>query len=264
MIVEPDESPPVRRALPGHMIDLIRDGIPEDKLRAMRGDDRDQAIWSAARRTATSAQNRGWTRTSWASLVTENGSMLGIQIARKYNRWPPKARSTTSREAQLRKAWDSAAEWLRSAPEMSVGPAALERVQQIADAADKAAGDMTGPELAVWLHAVNEARRYESDRPALPRRGISAATGLGGSAIRTALGGLARQGWLRLEVPGRRGATSGKAGLYRLSHPGTCHIPIRGKACGPESLDRTYGPASSADLPSNVIPFARRNSEENR
>lgn len=262
MFVEPDDhSPPVRRALPGHMIDLIRDGIPEDKLRAMRGIDRDQTIWSAVRRTATSAQNRDWSRIGWTSLVTENGSMLGIQAARKYDTWPPKARTAVSREAQLRKAWDSAAAWLQNAPEMSVGPAALERVKSIADAADKAAGDMTGPELAVWLHAVNEARRYESDRPALPRRAIEAATGLGNTAVTTALRGLGKLGFLVLEVPGRRGVHSGRAGLYRLSHPGVRHIPTPGTAYGVVHPSHTYGVGSDSPS-SNVIPFPRRTTEE--
>lgn len=263
MIVEPDESPPVRRALPGHMIDLIRDGIPEEKLRAMRGPERDQAVWSALRRTATSAQNRGWTRIGWTSLVTENSSMLGIQAARKYDTWPPKARTAVSREAQLRKAWDSAVLWLQSAPEMSVGPAALDRVQRIADEADKAAGDMTAPELAVWLHAVNEARRYESDRPALPRRGIEAATGLGSTAIRTALKGLAASGWLKLEVAGSRGEFSGRASLYRLSHPGVTHISTPSTAYGLAPPLHTYGLAEDLAA-SNVIPFPRRTEEKPR
>jgi hypothetical protein len=58
------------RALPGYMIDLIRDGVRWSKLRA--GGDR--AVFTALVRTAASAQQRGHTYPQWAELISRSAA----------------------------------------------------------------------------------------------------------------------------------------------------------------------------------------------
>jgi hypothetical protein len=62
------------RALPGPMINLIRDGVSRSKLRA--GGDR--AVFNALVSTATSAQQRGHTYAEWAALISQVNSALGL------------------------------------------------------------------------------------------------------------------------------------------------------------------------------------------
>jgi hypothetical protein len=97
------------RALPGYMIDLIRDGLSRSKLRA--GGDR--AVFNALVRTAGSARQRGHTYPQWAELISQVRSALGRQ-ARQTSRG--KERSRAAYERMLQRAWDKAEAWLTTAP----------------------------------------------------------------------------------------------------------------------------------------------------
>jgi hypothetical protein len=98
-----------RRALPGPMIDLIRDGVRWAALRA--GGDR--AVFTALVRTAGSAHQRGHTYPEWAQLIGQVNSVLGRQ-ARRTSRGKERSRATYERT--LQRAWDTAGDWLTTAP----------------------------------------------------------------------------------------------------------------------------------------------------
>ena len=65
-----------RRALPGPIVDLIRDGIPDGTYNA-RGH---RGVWQALVRVALSAVQRGHTETDLAAYITARGSRLGTQL----------------------------------------------------------------------------------------------------------------------------------------------------------------------------------------
>jgi hypothetical protein len=261
------QSPPEkakRRALPAHIIDTIRDGATPDDIRR-RGD---LAVWDRLVSTAASAQQRGWPRTEWAAVVTHGSSLLGVQVHRKHDTDPPKPRSPADSERTLTRAWEAAAQWLAQAPPAFTRETALVRVEKIAQAAAQAA--LTDTDRAVLTHALNEARRIGTDRPALPRRTIVQKTGLGERAVRNALERLVGLGWLTVEDRGASGSLRKRAALYKLNPPvpgSGALIPRGARSEGPsllcgtpssQSANPTYGSADSDPLPSNVIPFPRR------
>jgi hypothetical protein len=201
----------MNRALPGTVIDLIRDGADEQDLRA-RGD---RAVWSALVRTASSARQRGWSRVEWADLVTGKRSRLGYQAAMKGS----KERSRVALEKSLRGAWDAAARWLATTPAPITRGDVESRARNLRDYAADASTDLRDNDRAILCFAADVPIRRGTDRPTLPLRAISEATGLSVKAIRLALPRLDASGLLRLEVRGTPGGPNTKerrASAYRL------------------------------------------------
>lgn len=260
----------MRRALPGTVIDQIRDGATEQTLR-QRGD---AAVWDHLVSTAASAMQRDWPYWEWAALVTHPASLLGVQAARRYDMWPPHARPPENRERRLEQAWTAAQEWVTAAAAPTARTNVLQRVTAIAEAA--AAADLDPGERAVLDHALVLAARIGTDRPALPRRRVAEATGLGVKAVRCAVSRLVALGWLQLDVPGSPGPRSRRANLYRLRLPGEALVPAsdrgalippKGKICGPGPYEgpshdepgQEHGKEDQGDtFPDNVIPFRPR------
>lgn len=209
----------MNRALPGPMIDLIRDGISPTDLR--RGGQR--AVWSALFRTAASAAQRGWDGWEWECLLREPSSVLGRQASTRDGQ---RLKTEQSIAKTYAAAWDRATAWVSEQPARWTRSEAEEQAVRRADLVAELAADpdATLPQSyrAVLAHAANQARRLTSDRPALPRKQMLEATGLGLTALRTALARLDGAGLLVLAEQGRRGASSGRSNLYRLAredHP---------------------------------------------
>ncbi len=204
-------DPPVKRALPGPIVDLIRDGVPPAALKAGG----DLAVWRALVRTAASACQRGQTRTEWEALLGESRSRLGAQARLKKGRTE---RTNRDYHRVLNNAWTRAAKWLLTAdPAISA-----EQIRERADTVTAVAADPETPlpdaYRAVLAHAANVARRNGTTRPALPRRAVAEATGLTERTARTTLGALHLDGLLRLEVAGRSSSDPRRqrAALYQL------------------------------------------------
>lgn len=216
----------MNRALPGAIIDLIRDGVPERELRR-RGTE--SAVRRALIRTAASAYQRGWTRAEWTDEVDRLANLLSRQV-----RLAPNGTEHTRRyvEHAYRSAWDVAARWISedAAPAFDRA-SALARVEGIAQAADGA--DLSDRDRAVLTYALDHGRSVGTDRPAMALRAVAERTGLGVKAVRLALASLVQRGWLRLEVRGRADPRAGRASLYRLTVPAGTHIPTGDVVCVP-------------------------------
>jgi hypothetical protein len=127
------------RALPGQLVDLIRDGVSGQALKAQG----DRAVWKALFRTAASACQRGWDAWEWEEMVLHPSSRLGAQVQMR--------RGRGLSEARVRKiiyeAWDQATAWVNAQPPP------FDR-QQMADGAERAAAraelKLQDPDTACW------------------------------------------------------------------------------------------------------------------
>jgi len=199
-----------RRALPGPIIDLIRDGVPQAGL----NDGADRAVWRALRSTAMSATQRGWTEPEWIGLLADEASRLGRQSRLRHGR---KQRPPADHRRQLHTAWTSAAKRITTDPALTTREITdtITAVELFTADPDV---DLPTAERDVLAVACQLARRYGTTRPALPRRAVQEATGLPERTVRTALARLEEYGLLELAVRGRAGASAGRrrANLYRL------------------------------------------------
>jgi hypothetical protein len=238
----------IRPALPGAIIDLIRDGVHPANLNT--GGDR--AVFGALVRTAGSAQQRGWPYTDWAAVVTDRRSHLGTQAHLRRGR---AERTRADYERQLRQAWDHAEKWLTHAPPALTHAdirTVIEKMRAIAEELDMLTADR-----AVLQFACDQADRYHTTRPALPRRAVMQETGLGERTVRNSLERLDRPrlGLLLLEIRGSPGGPSTvnrRAHCYRLN-PAGAHIPVpEDRSVGPPEVpsDRSVGPPIASEHPS--------------
>lgn len=231
----------MNRALPGWAVDVIRDGIPPSDLHR-RGD---KAVWTALRRTAISAQIRGWTETDWLSAVLAQPGHLGQQArlrSRGKSRRNPattKPRSAVDTDKQLRSAWKSAAAWLSTRPDVMAAEEVVrrgaERAAAVLEVVQDPAADLTGPERDVLAHAASTVLRLhregkQVDLAPMARREVADCTGLSERITRTTIGRLVGRNLLQLVVRGSSGVPGAKredgrpwatAGLYRLPEPDT-------------------------------------------
>lgn len=206
------------RALPGWAIDLIRDGVPAADLKA-RGD---RAVWSALVRTAASAHQRGQDAMEWEYLVLDTRSHLGQQLRLKDGH---RVRKPLTVKKTLANAWDAAVVWCSERePAWTAEDAAREAEERAAVLVDLIADpdtELSDAERSVLDHATAQARAYHRPEVTLPRQRMLEATGLGLTALRTALRRLEASGLLTLAQPGRRSAPGssrpGRAAVYRLA-----------------------------------------------
>lgn len=201
----------MNRALPAPIIDLIRDGVAPAALKA--GGDR--AVWKALVSTASSASQRGQSWEEWETLLGESRSRLGAQARLKRGR---KERTSRDYNRTLIAAWTTATKWVATADP----PISTEQIGERANIVERFVADAETPlpdaHRAILAYAVEVARRNSTTRPALPRRELQQATGLGERTLRTALDALHQTGLLQLELPGRASADPGRrrANLYQL------------------------------------------------
>jgi len=145
----------LNRALPGPMIDLVRDGVHPAKLR----EEGPRAVWHALVRTAASATQRGWDRWEWQELLKEPGSGLGRQAATRDGRRPRTAQAIAK---MLDEAWDKGTVWVSEQPPMWTRAQAVEQATRRADLVAELAADSAAPltpsQRAVLAHAAARAR----------------------------------------------------------------------------------------------------------
>jgi len=216
----------MERALPGRYIDLIRDGVSPAELKAKGR----VAVWSALVQTAMSAQARGWDQTEWAALVLAPNSYLGYQAKSK-------GKDRTLPDMQVVKQMDNAWEktWeLRTSRDPAWTPEqarieALERAQVAAKAVEDLYVDLTHAERLVLAYAGEQTRLRGFTNVALPRQAIYGATGLGSTAVATALKGLATKGLLHLHRTGQRAKSAKyrRASIYTLADARSLTLFIR-------------------------------------
>lgn len=245
-------------ALPGRMIDLIRDGVHPLDLKA-RGN---RAVWSALVKTAISAQQRDWSVIEWEALITDPKSRLGAQVAIKDGRKPlPPARV----QKTLLDAWDKAWTWRTDADR----PEAWTKAEVTTEAHRRAAvalsivedpeAPLSDTERAVLAYAIDQTKVRGLLRVALPWRSVQDATGLGERATKNAMAKLTKRGFIVLEVPGRASPAAGKrrANLYALPTAQDTAPMCRGtRPMGPPH--QTYG------TPSIVAPMGPHELQERR
>jgi hypothetical protein len=247
------------RALPRWAIDVIRDGVHPRELK-VRGD---RAVWSALVRTAASAHQRGQDRIEWEYLVLEQRSHLGHQLRLKDGH---RTRKPAHVAKTLAAVWDTAVVWCSErAPAWTAEDAASEAETRAAALTGITAdpdAELTDAERAILEHAVNCAREYRRPEVTLPRQRMLDATGLGLTALRTALRRLEAAELLVLVQPGRRGAPGSgrpaRAAVYRLATAeGAAHylsrgtrpvVPLAQTSSAP--LDSRFGaPAQTSSAP---------------
>lgn len=206
----------MNEALPAPILRVLNDGIPADTPRR----ERHRAIWAALCKTAASAAQRGWSEVAWFSLVDE--STLGEQCRTDTAGRPIRA-LTVRRQAV--KAWAAAEHWLDDADKpWTPAEAALhaeEVAEQIVEHVCDPDADLTDGERDVLAWVAAQAVRTGSDRLTLPRAALIAGSGLGLTALRTALHSLAERGLLRVVEAGQA-RTKGRprrATVYRLTAP---------------------------------------------
>ena len=205
-----------RRNLQPRYIDLIRDGVPGWQ---MRRDGRDVAIYNGLYRTALAAVNAGWTSAEWGYLLRSRGSMLGNQAATKRN---GEDRPQRNVEKQLRTVWERATTQAERSPSFTEDD---RRTYVTGVRTWLSDPDCPLPENhRLVLDAIaRRAAQLNVTSPPCPRTYLIAETGLGLTALRTALTQLLQSGLLVQLQKGRRGTkaspSSGVAAVYRLPRP---------------------------------------------
>jgi hypothetical protein len=203
-------------ALQPRYIDLIRDGVPGWQIRR-KG--RDVAIYNGLYRTALAAVNAGWPFAEWTYLLRSRGSVLGNQAATKRN---GEDRPQAAVDKQLRIIWDRASTQARRSPTFTEA----DRRSYVAGVRTWLSDpDCPAPEnqRRVLDAIARRAAELNVTSPACPRSYLLAETGLGLTALRTALAQLIESGLLVQVQKGRRGTkespSSGVAAVYRLPRP---------------------------------------------
>lgn len=200
-----------RTALPGKTIDLIRDGVTSKALR----DHGDYAVRRALLSTAASAIQHGWSRVDWSAEVQERRSNLGQQVMVD-NRGLLRPPRTVQRI--LDSAWKTAEEWVADHPPVTRDDVDA-RIRFARDLVADPDVPIPDNDRAVISHGCDIGDRLGTDRPALPRRAVSEATGLTDKAVRVSLGRLHNSGLMPCEVRGMSGGSRAKvrrASCYRL------------------------------------------------
>jgi DNA-binding MarR family transcriptional regulator len=174
-------------ALPGHIIDKIRDGAP----RGSRSE--------AAQSIALSLVNHGHAFADFHALMTDQGNGISDWGLYRSNGRP---RTPADRQARIRRCWDSALARYQSSPPVRDAAESLAQIAELMEAAR----DYPWPSRtsitdrmvmdAVYQHAIATRRL----NPSISYRQIREATGLGIATIHSAMKRLLRYGLLRIEV----------------------------------------------------------------
>jgi hypothetical protein len=209
-------GPPLRSLKPW-CVDLIRYGA---RSSAMRREGRDKAVYNAIYRTALSAVNAGWIFAEWHAQISARSSVLGAQVATKRN---GQDRPREQVEKQLRTIWAKAENTYAASPSFEPEDRAAHITAVRSWLADP--GCPLPDNQRIVLDAIaRRAAELNCTSPNCPRDSyLRPATGLGLTALRTALDQLVASGLLVQTQKGRRGTRagtgSGVAGVYRLPRP---------------------------------------------
>jgi hypothetical protein len=200
-----------RRSIRGQFIDVIRDGVPVDQLKRL-GQGR---IYAALIRTAMAAAQAGWTYGDWFAELRREVSLLGRQL--RMNPGNQRDREPRHWLRDLNRAWARALEVIAERPaddRRHYGDAIDITEQFLGDYAELL------PEAAedVLRASTDQATRYETDTPVMPRRELAEQLGRTEREIRAALDWLDREGLLKLRHRGMFGGRPGKrrASIYDM------------------------------------------------
>ncbi len=204
------------RALPGPMIDLIRDGVPAQQLKASGG----RAVYKSLWRTAASACQRGLDQWEWEEYVLQPQSELGRQLRLRDGRSQvPEDRVRKT----LDRVWDQATAWTSEQEPPATRQELLLRARPSLTAARRKLEDpdasLTAPDRRVLGFACSEIERRGLERVTLPWRAVRDATGLGERTVKNSLQRLVSSRHLLVAVAGRSGqGPSRRATVYRLPY----------------------------------------------
>ncbi len=244
--------PPYRSPKPW-CVDLIRYGAT---TAAMRREGRDKAVYNALSRTALSAVNSGWIFAEWHAQISARGSVLGAQVATKRN---GQDRPREQVDKQLRNIWAKAENTYAASPCFEPEDRAAHIAAVRSWLADP--GCPLPDNQRIVLDAIaRRAAELNCTSPNCPRDSyLRPATGLGLTALRTALDQLIASGLVVQTQKGRRGtragAGSGVAAVYRLPRPADLPLLRRDQALTSAAVAASSAPgvvppqASSAPHP---------------
>jgi len=216
-----------RRSLPAWATDLVRDGLPAQAL-AREGH---KAVYNALVKTACSAQQRGWSEVDWSYFLDEPGSELGRQNRCDAGRRPINPSIVRGR---TNKAWAAAKQWLDDADSPWTADQASEHARALASTLRSSVIDgdldLSDNERVLLAHVAEVAEARGSDRLTLPRAGLLQGSGLGLTALRTALARLADRGVLTLVSSGavRTKGKPRRANVYQLTALSQSGNPVSG------------------------------------
>ncbi len=212
--VSPRPRRALDRALPGPMIDLIRDGVAPQQLTAAGA----KAVYKAVWRTAASACQRGWDQWEWEELLFQPQSRLGQQVKLRDGGTPLSAARV---RATLDRVWDQATAWANEQEPPATRQELLLRARPNLTAARRKLEDpeasLTDADRRVLAFACSEIERRGLERVTLPWRAVRDATGLGERTVKNSLRRLVSSRHLLIAVVGRSGSGTGRrATIYRL------------------------------------------------
>ncbi len=250
------------RALPGRVIDSLRDGVPAAELKS-RGD---KAVYKTLFGSAASAANRGWDCWEWQSLVLEPKNVLAQQARLKKGRQP---RSPVEMTAYLDSVWDAATAWVSKAPSAwSNDDAAAEverRVSSLTAVLEEPGCGLLDADRRVLAYACGRAVELGTTRVALPKLATAEAVGMGERSTKNSLDRLHKAGLLVLVERGRPGGPSSRqrqANLYELAdaeraasylYRGTRSVRPPAQDCGTPSMLESGTPAQDCGTPAATV-----------
>jgi hypothetical protein len=200
-------------------VDLIHNGITPAEMTAGGP----KAVYRALCRTAASAMQRRQSRVEWRAQI--DAGRLGQQARRKGH---GKVLTDVQYSKMLDRVWTKETEWVASRPP-PLGPVeVVQRIRDVRERAEHPDAELTDIQRRILIHACTVAQTHLTDRPALPRRGIVAASGLPERTVRTALSHMHETGLLVLAIPGRASSDPAKrrANLYKLPVAEVIRIPV--------------------------------------
>jgi hypothetical protein len=231
---------------------MIREGVTRQR---MKGEGRDRAVYNGVFQTALAAVNAGWTFPEWAGELSKRGSLLGVQLATKGN---GEDRPRDQVEKQLRTIWDRATARAEASPSFTSDQRA-DYIAQVRVILSDPNCRLSENEVRVLDAIARRAADLNCTTPSCPRDGyLRPATGLGLTALRTALDGLIARGLLVLVEKGQRGTpdkpSSGKANVYRLPRPEVLALAVLPSLPTSAAVAASSAPSRCPALTSSAPP----------
>ncbi|MGY1666982.1 hypothetical protein [Geodermatophilus sp. SYSU D00696] len=207
----------------------------------MSGRDRDTAVYNALFRTAMAAVNAGWLYSEWHAELSKRGSGLGMQVATKQS---GDDRPAGQVQKTLQRVWDRAVDRVKETPALDEAARAA-YVAKFRTWLANPACPVSDNQRVVLDAIARRAAELNVTSPPCPIRYLLGETGLGLTAVRTALRQCIEAGLLvQLEkgqpwTKGRKRENC-RAAVYRLPRvealPGANPCPASGASGAPPTV----------------------------